>query len=134
MSDVSSNGEPIKPKKSGVTIHQDAKGRFLPGNKANPGGNSHERYIARKHYNIFRSAVTDEDTIAITKKLIKMAKRGNLRAIEIYYDRMLGKPKQEIDLGIQTDTLNINDLSTEELIEIAKPKLLAMKQNEEDLK
>ena len=39
------------------------------------------------------------------KKLNELIKKGNLRALELYYAYMYGKPRAEVDLHIGTDFL-----------------------------
>jgi hypothetical protein len=70
--------------------YRDATGRFLPGNAGGP-GNPHAAAVGA-----WRSAlaqcVTDQDIREVVAKLLDLAKKGNLKAIEIVLDRTLGKP------------------------------------------
>ena len=80
---------------------RDNKGRFIPGNSGNPTGRPSRSVEEaaldkfRKHFNNGRF----EDTLDALDELIR---RRNVRAIELVYEYLLGKPTQrhEIDATV----------------------------------
>lgn len=73
---------------------RDEKGRFIKGESGNPGGRpSGELSITA----LIDNAVTPQDWAFIFNKLLSMARRGNLKAIEMLMDRRFGKAVQAID-------------------------------------
>ena len=76
------------------TSPHDKPWRFRKGNKfgrGNPLAGRVEKLRAR-----LLTMLTTEDFDAITDKLIAMAKSGDLAAIREVFDRLFGKPRQEI--------------------------------------
>jgi hypothetical protein len=76
------------------TSPHDAPWRFRKRNKfgrGNPLSGRVEKFRAR-----LLTRLTVEDFDSITAKLIKMAKAGELAAIREIFDRLFGKPKQEV--------------------------------------
>ena len=55
--------------------------------------------------------------VGITKALIKKAKSGDITAIKEVYDRVLGKPKEQVELPNEVNIYNIHYIKTEKLIE-----------------
>lgn len=43
----------------------------------------------------------------IIEQVIRQAKRGDLKAIDVLFDRTMGKPKQEIDNNINSSALGV---------------------------
>src|SRR5688572_5288098 len=87
MEDASGQLEP-------ETSPHDKPWRFRKGNKCsrgNPLSGRVEKFRAR-----LLKALTPEDFDAITEKLIELAKAGDLGAIREVFDRLFGKPRQEI--------------------------------------
>ena len=70
---------------------RDAKGRYCKGESGNPGGRSASDISISA---LIDAAVSKEDWDFIFKTLLKMARRGNLKAIEILLDRRFGKAVQ----------------------------------------
>jgi hypothetical protein len=64
-------------------------GRFLPGNAGGPGRSFGQR--VSRFRSMLLEAVTDEDYIAIVKKLIEDAKLGDSGARSEFFNRVLGK-------------------------------------------
>ncbi len=97
---------------------QTVKGKFAPGNKIGKqfpkgiSGNPSGRPKLTKLTDALREQISElnpgasEETIAeaIAAKLIKLALAGDIAAINAVFDRTEGKPKQAIDLDIQTTT------------------------------
>src|SRR5215475_1402447 len=93
-------------------------GRFGSGNKFGLGN----PYCKRAHQ--LRSAlfetVTHEDLVEVTKKLIAMAKGGDIHAIKELLDRVLGKPTASIELTQTEAKERIEDLTDDERLAIAR--------------
>ena len=85
------------PSTNGRNGGRDARGRFLRGNVGGP-GNPYCRDVARKR-EAFRSAASDADLRAICRKLVAMAKKGNLLAVREVLDRIIGKCPTAADDG-----------------------------------
>jgi hypothetical protein len=77
-----------------MTDRDPETGKFLPGNNANPGGRARSDITLTA---LIDKAVTPADWDFIIKNLLKMARRGNLKAIEMLMDRRFGKPIQATD-------------------------------------
>ena len=74
---------------------RDGNGRFAPGNRfAN--GNPHARRIGQLRSALLE-AVTPDDVMAIARKMVEMAKAGDIQAAREVLLRVLGRP-QEADL------------------------------------
>ena len=71
---------------------RDSRGRFAPGNTASR-GNPHARRVAKLR-SILLEAVTDDDFRAVARKLIELARSGDLKAIKELLDRTLGRPTE----------------------------------------
>jgi hypothetical protein len=69
---------------------RDARGRFAPGNAGGP-GNPLGGQVARLRAALIE-AVTEDDMAAIARKLIEMAKGGDVTAIRELLTRVLGRP------------------------------------------
>lgn len=63
-------------------------GRWLPGHCPNPSGRPRERWSLRS---ALRSSCDQEDLEQIARVLIEEAKAGNLRAIEVLFNRLDGR-------------------------------------------
>ena len=74
---------------------RDGRGRFAKGNCVGP-GNPHARHVGQLRSALL-AAVTREDLEAVIRKLVELAKNGNIQAAKEVLDRCLGKP-QEADL------------------------------------
>jgi hypothetical protein len=72
---------------------RDASGKFIKGESGNPGGRPASELSITA---LIDSAVTREDWDFIIKQLLKQARRGNLKAIEMLMDRRFGKPAQQL--------------------------------------
>jgi hypothetical protein len=96
------NGE--KPAKSG----RDLKGRFVPGAPPGPGrpANPFGRYQAELRGALL-SAVSPADLRAITRTVIRLAKRGHVPSVELLLRWTLGAPPAPID----PDRLDEHELS-----------------------
>ena len=67
-------------------------GRFAPGNPGGP-GNPHAAHVGRLRSALL-SAVGPEDLDAIARKLVELAKAGEMPAIRELFDRTLGRPTE----------------------------------------
>jgi len=79
------NGETDKAKNDRGT-----DGRFSPGNKA-ACGNPHNRRVARLR-SVLLDAVSDDDLEAVARKLVVLAKRGDVGAAKLLLAYLIGKP------------------------------------------
>jgi len=68
---------------------RDARGRFAKGNQGGP-GNPNAQHVAKLRDG-FRTACSVADVRAICRKLVAMAKKGNLMAVREVLDRTIGK-------------------------------------------
>ncbi len=93
MNDTSANG-----------IHT-AGGKFAAGNPGGP-GNPHGGQVARLRAAMLE-AVTPEDMRDVTRKLVEMALKGDLKAIDLLLTRMVGKadsgPLVAVQMNQQSD-------------------------------
>lgn len=94
---------------------RDDKGRLLPGVILNPTGKPKG---ARHFSTLIREAITkvandtgDSDDKLIVKALVEKAKEGDLKAVDIVFDRVDGKAEQTINLDGE---LTVNDGLTQE--------------------
>ncbi len=69
---------------------RDERGRFAKGNPGGP-GNPNAQHVAKLRDG-FLSACSVADVRAICRKLVAMAKRGNVLAAREVLDRTIGKP------------------------------------------
>ena len=86
---------PTSPSLNGPNGERDTRGRFRPGNSGGPGNP-----LSRKANQLrvaLSKAVTVADVRAIAKKMIDLAKGGDIQAAKLVYDRALG-PAVEVDI------------------------------------
>jgi len=81
---------------------RDASGRFRPGHKGGP-GNPHAKRVGQLRSALLK-AVSDDDWLAIVRKLIEDAKAGDHAARCELFTRTLGRPT-EADLIERLETL-----------------------------
>lgn len=74
-----------------MTDRDPNSGKFVAGNRANPGGRPRTDLVLSA---LIDEAVTLEDWKFIIGELKKRARRGDLKAIEMLMDRRFGKPVQ----------------------------------------
>lgn len=90
------------PSTNGGNGSRDARGRFVKGNAGGP-GNPNAQHVAKLRDG-FRSACSVADVRAICRKLVSMAKKGNLLAVREVLDRTIGKSVTTLDeLGNNED-------------------------------
>ena len=82
---------------------RDEHGRFAPGNPGGP-GNPHAKKVGKLRTAML-NAVTEAELTAVIKKLVELAKSGNVPAKEVL-DRCLGRPV-EADLLERLDELEL---------------------------
>ncbi|MFG0313127.1 MAG: hypothetical protein ACF8LL_02920 [Phycisphaerales bacterium] len=92
---------PDEPSTNGAN-GRDTRGRFAKGNAGGP-GNPLAGRVARLRSALI-AAVTDEDMEAVARKLVSMAKEGDVAAIRELLSRTLGKP-HEADLLERIESL-----------------------------
>jgi hypothetical protein len=68
-------------------------GKFVKGKSGNPGGRPKSDLSITA---LIDAAATEADWLFIFEKLVRMARRGNLKAMEMLMDRRFGKPTQHI--------------------------------------
>ena len=69
---------------------RDERGRFAPGNVGGP-GNPHAKQVGKLR-SAMLAAVSDKEMKAVVKKLVELAKGGNVPAAREVLDRCLGRP------------------------------------------
>ena len=78
---------------------RDEKGRFKKGESGNPAGLSLQAKERREQYqDALEKAVTLADFAAIAKKTVELAKRGNLAATKLLFERLLPALTQRAEL------------------------------------
>ena len=76
-----------------MAVRDPKTGRFVKGFSGNPGGRP--KGITA----LLDDAISDEDWQKFIKVLTKFAASGNLKAMEMLFDRRWGKPTQSIEAG-----------------------------------
>ena len=79
----------VKPTPNGPN-GRDERGRFAPGNVGGP-GNPHAKQVGKLR-SAMLAAVSDKEMKAVVKKLVELAKGGNVPAAKEVLDRCLGRP------------------------------------------
>ena len=79
----------IEAPSTNVVISHDTNGRFAAGNTLGR-GNPHAAQVARLR-SAMLSAVSEDDMKAVVGKLVALAKDGDVPAIKLLFDRVLGK-------------------------------------------
>ena len=79
----------VKPTPNGPN-GRDERGRFAPGNVGGP-GNPHAKQVGKLR-SAMLAAVSDQEMKAVVKKLVELAKGGNVPAAREVLDRCLGRP------------------------------------------
>lgn len=79
----------IEAPSTNVVIGHDTNGRFAAGNTLGR-GNPHAAQTAKLR-SAMLSAVTEDDVKAVVGKLVLLAKGGDVAAIKLLFDRVLGK-------------------------------------------
>ncbi len=98
------------PSRNGPNGGRDAQGQFAKGWKGGP-GNPHAKKVGQLRSALL-DAVTVEDMRAIVRKLIELAKAGNIQAAREVLDRCLGKsgrPGFIEDLEERKDSIRLGD-------------------------
>jgi hypothetical protein len=91
MNTSKQNPEPAATEKTG----RDAQGRFMSGNPGGP-GNPYGRRVAELR-KIMMECVTDAEMRIIVGQLMVKAKFGDLAAIKLFFQYVLGKPAATVD-------------------------------------
>ena len=72
-------------------------GRFKPGNKGNPNGNPGN---AAKHFRaLLERNTSDEEFLAGWKAIKEAVASGDMKAAELFFSRLLGKPVQAVEMS-----------------------------------
>lgn len=77
-----------EPIANGGNGSRDTRGRFVRGNPGGPGPNC--QHVAKLRDG-FRSACSVADVRAICRKLVEMAKKGNVRASQLILEKIIGR-------------------------------------------
>ncbi len=88
-----------KPTKKPRTNGRNGKGQFANGNKAGLGKQTPSANHKQKLTEAFKATVTEADIIAIAKKMVAKAKKGDNQAAKDILDRCLGRPKETHEIG-----------------------------------
>jgi hypothetical protein len=89
-------------------------GRFAPGNKLASGNPMNRK--AQQLRNELLQTVTPEDINAVVRKLIDMARGGDLLAIREFLDRVLGKPIASVEVSEVESVPHLADEVNEEFL------------------
>ncbi len=84
---------------------RDGRGRFTTGNAGGP-GNPHARKVGRLRSRLVE-CVTADDLREVVRKLVAMAKGGDLAAIREVLDRTIGKPTAIVEHATETVSSNV---------------------------
>jgi hypothetical protein len=79
-----------------MTDRDPQSGKFLPGNKANPGGRPRNDLVISA---LIDEVVKPDDWRFIIGELKKRARRGDVKATEMLMDRRFGKAIQAVEHG-----------------------------------
>src|SRR5216684_4080528 len=98
--------ERLQPHESQGTTNngRDARGRFAPGNVGGPGNPFAQKVAALRTALI--ETVTEEDMRFIAAQLVVTARLGDMAAIKLLFQYVLGKPAAAVD----PDTLDLQEL------------------------
>ena len=91
-----------RPSPSASDGNRDSTGRFVAGNRASK-GNPLGPMVAKLR-SCLLSSITEDDMRAIVAALVDKAKRGDVSAASLLFDRCLGKPL-EIDIIERIESL-----------------------------
>ena len=91
---------------NGTTANEgrDGRGRFAAGNGGGP-GNPFARRVAELRRNLL-DAATDENMRIVAEQLVIRAMAGNLEAIKLLFQYVLGKPEKTVN----PDTLDLQEI------------------------
>jgi hypothetical protein len=103
----------LTPSPNGANGRQ-PNGRFAPGNAGGP-GNPFARRVATLRSALLE-AITPEDVTEIVRKLVEMAKAGDIAAAREVLTRVIGKPADAVD----PDRLDVGEIVLERLREGAR--------------
>lgn len=84
--------------------------KFKKGTSGNPKGRPPTAPIIKEFKEYINTQQGSDDMDEIIKALIKQAKNGNIKAIEIILDRLYGKPKDTGVLVTNVTKMNINPI------------------------
>jgi hypothetical protein len=80
---------------------RDEKGRFIPGHEPTPGGGRPSRTAEEAALEKFRARFRNGNFEAVLDALQRQCAKGNIQAIKLVFDYLLGAPAQQIDLNAQ---------------------------------
>lgn len=114
---ISMNGNPPKS-----NLQDPRTGRFVKGNPGNPSSNrAMVAQMARLKQAILEAA-TPEKMKKLADKLYDLGLKGNVRAIQEYFDRAIGKAGVHVDITahnvVDPDADDIRTMSHDELMDI----------------
>ena len=91
----------IEEPSTNVIIGHDTNGRFAAGNTLGR-GNPHAAQVSRLR-SAMLSAVTEDDMKAVVAKLVELAKGGDVPAVGLLLNRLLGKVVAEVGWAASGD-------------------------------
>lgn len=83
-------------------------GRFLKGCKAGP-GNPYNKQM-QEFRSVLMGAVTHADMLEVMAALLKHAKAGRPWAVKEFFDRVVGKASQPLEVDAEVDTIETREL------------------------
>src|SRR5713101_7688639 len=99
---------------------RDSQGRFAPGNRCGA-GNPFARRVALLR-TIFLTSVHEEDIHGIVRKLIELAKNGDVAAARLVLGYSLGKPAETVD----PDRMDIDEWQLNAETSVPLPELTGL--------
>lgn len=95
---------------------------WQPGQSGNPAGRPHRPSVLAA----LRRAATREQLDAVARRLVLLAKRGNVRAIEVLFRYLQSEPQAAVlNIGLSVGSVSLLDrVSTEEVDRILRERFL----------
>jgi hypothetical protein len=105
MSKANKNGEPSE---KGTDGRDKKSGQFAKGWKGGPGNPWASKTL---HFRtMVLETVTDEDMVAVIQELTKQAKLGKPWAVKEFFDRVIGKASQPLEVDASVDSAETREL------------------------
>ncbi len=103
--------------------------QFKPGNNMNPSGNTAEANHARNQ--LKAALIQPEIMMVAVKAYANLLKAENALIVVDYFNRVAGKPKEQLELSIDPDApaMALKPLTTEELQALARAQLALEAEN-----
>jgi hypothetical protein len=94
-------------KKKPIPSGRNAGGKFTKGNQAGKVSKSPAAKRKETLAQAFKAAITVKDVKAIAKEMLKLAKKGNVKAAQLVLDRCCGKVTDHIEHTLDKETATL---------------------------